>query len=145
MQWGWVEDRRVLPAGRLAVASDRGGRRRARRGRAADDASLLSLTCHLLALRGCHQALILGRRRSIADAPEGVFAYVRTLPGPVEPVLVALNFRAVEAGLAMPADSGQAHVLASTGDRSNAVEQGTIRLAPLEAIVAVLRQDRGRR
>jgi alpha-glucosidase len=103
-----------------------------------DPASMLSLYRRLIWYRKSSPALLHGSYRPLESAPEGVFAYLRTVPE--ERLLVALNFT----GEAVELDAGElgeAGRLELSTDPSRLVEDvglGPLVLGPNEGVVVRL-------
>ena len=114
-------------AGRVIVAAERD-----------DPASMLSLYRRLIWYRKASSALRLGRYRSLATAPEGVFAFLRTAGE--EQLLVALNFRsrpvALEAGEV--AASGRLELSTDPHRGAGEVDLRRLAIGPDEGVVVRL-------
>ena len=102
----------------------------------ADPGSLYSLYRRLLALRRARPALTLGGYRPIAASGD-LLAYLREVER--ERVLVVLNFGAMPAVLAAPAEASGGRILLSTaGDRGGDQIHGPVALRAHEGVVIEL-------
>jgi alpha-glucosidase len=111
------------------VASERG-----------NPASLYNLYRRLIGLRRGSQALMRGDYRRLAAAGD-VLAYMRESDG--ERLLVALNFAAAPAQLALPADVAEGVLLLSTaGGRDGECVRGTLALRGHEGVIVTPRSPR---
>ena len=102
-----------------------------------DPGSMLWLTRRLISLRRSTPALRSGSYESVAQLPEGCFAFSRRLDE--QEVFVALNFDAAEAEVPLPgaADARPWRVLLSTGgeDREGRVLRRAVLLSGHEGIL----------
>jgi alpha-glucosidase len=99
------------------------------RAECADPKSLLSFYRQLIALRRQSPALVRGTYRTL-DRPVGVWAYERAAEG--QRMLVALNFFSRPARIQV---EGEWRVRLSSVERPESAVQGTLSLAPSEALI----------
>jgi alpha-glucosidase len=105
-----------------------------------DPTSMLSMYRRLIWYRKGSAALRAGDYRSLPDAPEDVYAYLRTAPH--EQLLVALNFSDAPAELSLGADqpaTGRLELSTDLGKRAGSVPLRPLTLGGSEGVVVRLR------